>query len=341
MKNHPKALASTLAKAAIHNAHSMLLLTGGFAFYPPDRTASKIKLDAQRNPDDEILVLSSFKVRSAVQKALIVSSLSLFEITKRDPRCRVFFFTFSPAEAISYEDEPHFNVDQLRRKTRRLLRRMGLEGICAFEIDVLADKLPGEHARRVILHVHGLCLTRDATFQPVAATRELCELPQYRNSLGIPAISLETRAMARSRSQPGAPNFELVHAHPKRDQTARSMAWLAYYMTKAPRYAKNLYVDPDGRQRSRYDGHAFRLKTALRLNEMWSHFTPEQLVFSTGPTADQARLSYRTQLRREFGFVGYGRWQKRWRDALGCAWSHYFDQYRGLGFRPSVITHRS
>lgn len=265
--------------------------------------------------------------------------LDFFQRNKNDSDLRIFLFTFSTSDGFTYENAPSLAVDTLRRKARRLLQAQGLQGVCTFEIDILAKRLEDEHARRLILHVHGICWTRDKAFKPVKAARALSRKSQYSNPLGMPAVSFQSRRRARAGRDPTIPANAHLFDQPERDQTARSMAKLAYYVTKAAIYAKNRWVDREGKVNVDYDQGSFRLKTAIRMNEIMSHFTPEQMVFSVGKEADQSRIAIRTALRRKFGHIG-AKHRERASKRLAKAWSSYFKSNPKLGFRVSAVQHR-
>ncbi|WP_019516386.1 hypothetical protein [Sphingomonas sp. Mn802worker] len=232
---------------------------------------------------------------------------------------------------------PVVNAAALERKTRRLLKKADLEGLCAIEFDVLAKKLDGEDVRRLIMHVHGIVWTRDHAFKPTVMSQALSELSANANPLGMPGVLFQSRAMARTHAKPDAAHWEAVNKHPERDQTARSMAWMAQYMLKSPTYAKNVYVGHDGRLRSRSDKGHFSLKLVLRLYELWTHFHPERAVFAIGEEANRFRIAYRSIIRAAYGSQGDAQQRKRDRVRWSNAWHSYFAQYSELKMQPSTV----
>jgi hypothetical protein len=275
-------------------------------------------------------------VRERAQNALITSTLGLFDHLKTDHDVRIFLLTFSPESGFTNTVAPVADAAALKLKARRLLSELQLQGICTIEFDVVANKLGDEDVRR-LMHVHGIVWTRNPAFQSKIASREQSRRPGNINPLGMPSVLFQSRAMAKARANSNAAHWEPVHKHPERDQTARSMAWLAQYMLKSPSYAKNVYAGIDGRWRSRPDEGHFGLKMALRMYELWSHFHPENAVFSVGQEARQFHLEYRSLIRAAYGSHGQADQRKRDRVRWSNAWRSYFSHHHKLGLQPSTV----
>lgn len=335
---HLKSLEAACGNARTGNVASRDLLKRAFEEYPTAK-GTDILSDVQLHKRSmEYVNMGLPRVRERAQRAFIATALDLFDHLKADPAVRIFFFTYSPASGFSDVIAPVVNAASLERKTRRLLQKADLQGLCAIEFDVLAKKLHGENVRRLIMHVHGIVWTRDPTFQPVVMSQMLSDLPENANPLGMPSMLLQTRAMARAHAKPDAAHWEAISKHPERDQTARSMAWMAQYMLKSPTCAKNVYGGDDGHPRSRSDGGHFGLNMALRLYELWSHFHPEKAVFSVGDDANRFRIKYRSIIRAAFGNQGSAEQRKRDRVRWNNAWRSYFSQHHKLRLQLSTVT---
>lgn len=332
---HLKALEAACGNASIGNVASRDLLQRAFEEYPTAK-GTDILSDVQLHKRSmEYVTMGLPHVRERAQRAFIATALDLYDELKADPDVRISFLTYSPASGFSDVIAPVVNAASLERKTRRLLQKAGLQGLCAIEFDVLAKKLDGEDVRRLIMHVHGIVWTRDPAFQPIVMSQMLSDLPENANPLDMPSVLFKTRAMARAHAKPDAAHWEAVSKHPERDQTARSIAWMAQYMLKSPTYAKNV---SQGHGRSRSDSGHFGLNMALRLHELWSHFHPEKAVFSVGDDANRFRIKYRSIIRAAFGSQGNAEQRKRDRVRWSKAWRSYFSQHHKLKLQPSSVT---
>lgn len=334
---HLKALEAACGNASIGNVASRDMLKRTFEEYPTSKDTDILSDVHLHKRDTEYAHMGLPHVRKRAQRAFVTTALDLFDHLKAGPEVHIFFFTYSPASGFSDVIAPVVNAASLERKTRRLLQKADLQGLCAIEFDVLAKKLDGEDVRRLIMHVHGIVWTRDPAFQPIVMSQTLSELPENANPLGMPSVLFQSRAMARARAKPDAPHWEAVSKHPERDQTARSIAWMAQYMLKSPTYAKNVYVGDDGCWRSRSDRGHFSLKMVLRLYELWSHFHPEKAVFSVGEDANRFRIKYRSIIRAAFGNQGSAEQRNRDRVRWSNAWRSYFSQHHKLKLQPSIV----
>jgi hypothetical protein len=332
-----KVLMAASKNACRGNSIYSQLLTRAFDCYLPSKQNNALLDSHYLHGAVQYAHMGFPLVREQAQRALIATALDLFNHLKFDPDVRIFFFTYSPEAGFSNVIAPVADAALLERKTRRLLQKAGLQGLCAIEFDVLAKKLHGEDVRRLIMHVHGIVWTRDPAFQPAVMSQMLSDLPRNANPLGMPSVLFQTRAMARARARPDAAHWKAVSKHPERDQTARSMAWMAQYMLKSPTYTKNVYQGHDGRWRSRSDKGHFSHKMALRLYELWSHFSPERTVFAVGSDAARFRLEYRSFIRAAYGSHGSAEQRKLDRERWSNAWHSYFSQHHKLGLQPSTV----
>ena len=282
MPLHNIARDMALTKARIAATHNRDQLIRALAHYlAPPRAAKILDLICCGLGVSDHTPLSNFGVRIKASEVLVDLSLRQHDRVRHDRDVRHFFFTGTWDDGITLEHAPELNFARMELKVRRLLTKLGLDAICAFELDVLSKKLAGDPARLILGHVHALCWTRDAGFRPVVCARELSALPQYSNRLGLPGVDFTTRAMSAARHRapiilggaqpPEDPRFRNLDT---RDQNAPSMADLGRYMLKAPTCAKDRSQADDGSWRVCNDQDAFGLNTALRFAEIWSQITP-------------------------------------------------------------------
>lgn len=350
MPIHPRARATALdlARAAATANRDQLLRA--LAHYPaPTPKADRIlNLVASGFGVSDHAPLSNFGVRMRSVETLVDLFLQLHDAHRADRDMRHFLFTGTWDHGITGLAAPVLNLARLELKVRRLLKRERLDGVCIFEIAVLAKPLTGEADRLLLLHVHALCWTRDQYRQPVTRGRELSALAQYKNRLGLPGVTFVSRAMSAARHRlpqmPGHPALEIPRRFrnlQSRDQNAHSMAYLAHYMLEAPTAAKGRYQDRDGRWHTCHDRDAFGLNTALRFAEIWSQLTPADAVFGVGPEGGRLSREFSQRMRPGASPLPQHRQQSLRRVEVEHAWQRLFDAHPRLGLEPSEITRRA
>ena len=292
------------------------------------------------------LPMSNFAVRYAAQSALIDAVLEQYARARPCSETRHFLFTAAFDSGFAFLGGPQVNLANIRRHVVSALRTYNLDAICAFEIDVLSKRLPDantlfpedkiailkEHSLRLMFHVHAICWTRDPSFRPVAAAKDLMKRDSFSNALNVPAAHFTSRAMSCARRR------EVLN-RPERDQTAWSMARMAQYMLKAPVCAKNyIATTPQRRGRLLDDAGAYGSNVALRMAEMWSHISASEAVFGVGEGALLAGR-YQQSLRT---------WERGNRNRayiiqeaeLDDAWARLWAERPKLGYCPPLIRKR-
>ncbi|WP_267396575.1 MULTISPECIES: hypothetical protein [unclassified Sphingomonas] len=329
-------LARNAARAFARGAEASFQakLSRALSFYPPATKDQRLLVFSTRPLSScEFLPLANAEVRLAAAFSLIDSFLDHYGSTRKVSDSHTYLATFTWDAGLTFADAPQVNLEAMERTVRRQLERLGLNAVCSFEIDVFADPLAGEHARRLHFHVHAVCWTRDRSFRPVSAARALRRGKAFPSLLGAPSVSF----VSRSASAAQYPGFE--RPQPRQDQTASSMAHLGYYLLKATSSAKHRFLGRDGTARMRGDDSAFNLKTALRFAEIYSQITPADAIFAVGAEAAAVAANYNARLRRwvmRQGSRGHGYTEA----GLQAAWARLFDAHPELGLHPSAIRQR-
>jgi hypothetical protein len=339
MPNHPLARKAALAKLDEQIAQSRIQLKTAFDRYPPppriDRTLRSATLASGVSG---YAALSSLSVRRFAAQSLIDLMLQQHDQLKTDASVRTFFMTASYDAGICFEDAPAVDQAGIKLSVRRVLQKLNLQAICAFEVDVMAKKLPGEHSRRLLFHVHAICWTRDASFQPVVAAGKLSDSPYFANLLGAPSFTFLSRKMAASRriNSERDPRFAKL----ERDQIARSIAWMCQYLLKPPLFAKHRLEQEDGRVVMRPDAGAFRMKTVLRMAEIWSKISVNQSVFAIGLDADKLVRALKRRVAQFTRDNGSAKNRGLAEVEISRAWALLFAAHPKLGYQTTVIKHR-
>ncbi len=339
MPTYSKACDAALAEFDQHTEKSRKQLKAAFRYYPPPPSVERILRGATLGFGKEVCAaMSNLSVRRFTAKTLMDLMLKQHDQHRADPQLQTFLMTAAFDAGICYEDAPEVDLASIQLSVRRVLQRLGLEGVCVFEVDVLAKKLPGERCRRLMVHVHVICWTKDASFKPVVAGKKLSESRYFPNMLGAPSFTFISRAMAASRrpSSGTDPRF----ANLAKDQVARSVAFMAQYLLKPPIFAKNRYVQHDGRVVMRSDRSAFRRKTALRMVELWSKISVNQAVFAVGPHAHKLVRTLKARVAEHVRRTAGAKSQLTVSD-IARAWSAFFKVHQKLGMNPSLINHRT
>lgn len=339
MPSHPLARKAALDKIDEQIAKTREQLKAAFHHYPPPPRTNNILHDATLAfAVSGYAALSNLSVRRSAGEALIDVMLEQRDKQKHDASVRTFLMTASFDAGFCFEDAPVVDLASIRLSVRRALKNLGLQAVCVFEVDVLAKKLPEERSRRLIFHVHAVCWTRDPHFKPVAAGCDLSKSRYFPNMLTAPSFTFVSRAMAAARRNNSStdPRF----ANLKRDQIARSMAWMGHYMLKPPLYAKNRHEQRDGGIVMRADGGAFRLKTAMRMAEIWSKISVNQAVFAVGSDADKLVRKIKKRIAGLTRDTGSAKQRELGEFTIARAWANFFQAHSKLGFEPSVILHR-
>lgn len=331
---YPKARA--VARRAAHEKtlrfHQQV--SRGLAYYAPSLADQHVLcFSASDLPPCGFLPLANIQVRHAATHILIDEMLKQYHRVRRDPDVRAFLATFAWNDGLTPVTAPLVNLEAMERSVRRQLNRLNLNAVCAFDIDVFSKPFDGDGTRYLHFHVHAVCWTRDASFQPRNAAERLCHSRAFPNRLGLPSVTF------RSRAESAAQFAGFQRPHPAQDQTAESMAVLGQYLLKDTCVSKNRFLGRDDRMRARVEAGRFTPRIALRFAEIYSQISPYDAVFAVGSEGRVVAAGYGSRLRQ---------WERGNRDCgevcdegkLAAAWTRYFRRHPQLRYVPSVIQQR-
>lgn len=215
-------------------------------------------------------------VRRAASYALIDAMLGFFI---ENPSRPIYFVTLCWDDGVTYERAPALAVDALVNKAQDHLRRRGFDGVGVLEIDTWKN-ITGEPGRRMVAHVHFLGWTREGgQIDHTQVANHLCDRLALTNSLGADSAVIEVV---------GSTPYDAAH--------------LAYYLLKAPAYAKNP-IQREG-QTTRLFGADHARGSAARLAEVLSHLELGDVLFSIGSgriIASQVRSAVALETRARRG----------------------------------------
>lgn len=320
------------ARERLNRFHEML--SRALAYYAPSRRDESIlHFSDMEIPPHGFLPLANKQVRRASTYILISEMLKQYQRVRRDRSVRTFLATFAWDAGRTPITGPVVNLEAMERSVRRHLLNLGLNAVCAFDIDIFSKPLTTEDVPHLQFHIHAVCWTRDATFQPRNTARRLCGNRAFPNLHGAPSVNFTSRA----KSATNYAGFQLPR--PSWNQCAESMGHLGHYLLKDTVFCKNRYKGRTGRMIMRSDAGRYRRKTALRFAEIYSQISPYDAVFAVGREASVVAAGYAERLRR---------WERRNRErgnlcieqVLADAWTRLFTDYPQLGYAPSRIRQR-
>ena len=299
--------------------------------YPADRS-SRAAIDAMtiaKQPCDH-LPMSNVHVRLAAGEAMINALRRHHLRVGSTSQVRTFLVTATFDDGLIAVDAAEVPLYRIERKFRWALNRIGLQGICAFDIDVLR-RPDGEKARLLLVHVHAVCWTRDPNFSARAAERSLKALRRFRNRLGVPSFTIRSRAESAARHR-----FSLRDG--RQDQTEESMMYLGQYLMKPCLVLKKRYRRRDGKIVIQTCEKGFGPKMVFLLATVWSGTSAYDAVFAVGPEGTAVGANYSKELRA---------WAKRrhilrsgQRVDVAARWLRFFWREPKLGLVPKIAANR-
>lgn len=115
---------------------------------------------------------SNLRVRIATIEALVDTLHDLFASWAPDIR----LITLTWDAGFTYENMPVVDVASMISTAHDAMTRVGLNALCAIEVDALSRPIDGERWRRLIFHVHGACWTAGGAFNARDMAVELAAL---------------------------------------------------------------------------------------------------------------------------------------------------------------------
>lgn len=350
--SYPRARRAARRSAYAKTAAFHLKLGQALAYYPPNHRDAEILRFWDTLAPYGFLPLANARVRRAAATALIDALLAHYSRVCQDRSVRTFLVTFAWDAGLTPITEPVLDMEAMERLVRRQLERLGLNAICAFDLDVFSKPNDGEEVRHLHMHVHALCWTRDPAYRPHTTAAKLRKGRAFPNRIGAPSVKFRSRAESaaqfaafdracrkRVRAKPVTASPNIARDRSRRDQTALSIANLAQYLLKDTAVSKNRYKGRDGRMRMRPEARRFTFKIALRFAEIFSEISPYDAVFGVGAEASIVTADYSARIRA---------WERRNREngefcderELKAAWIRYFTTHANLGLAPCIIRQR-
>lgn len=299
-------------------------------FPPPKKLVAAIGHATTAKRVNGFLPMSNTHVRSAAGFAMIKAMQRHHQQINHDPSVRTFLLTATFDDGIIPINASAIPLHRIERKVRFALQLLKLQGVCVFDMDIIR-KPKGESSRLLLVHVHAVCWTRDLSFSARAAESQLNALRRFRNRLGVPSITIRSRAESTTRHR-----FTIDEPHC--DQTSASMGYLGYYLTKACVGVKKRFRRKSGSFTVKACAGAFGPKMVLRLASIWAQISPFDAVFGIGPEGSAVAANYANGVRR---------WAKKRRSAehfsnadLRSSFRRYFTKYPAIGLTPMVVAKR-
>jgi hypothetical protein len=200
-------------------------------------------------------------VRLSAQEALIDELQSLF--ASAAPEFKLLTLTWDAG--LTFETAPSVDIAKMANQASAALELLGLNAVCAVEVDGVSRVLEGEPGRRLLFHVHGVCWTNGGPFH--VRDKELLL------TTGTDGLSFTHRW--------GVPPVRFTA---KRQLDWSAVAGLGMYLLKAPRCLKKpVWRENLGRFKLlRAPPEEFRPATAVRLMDLHSRWDVREIVFGVG-----------------------------------------------------------
>ena len=264
----PQVLSRSDAKRNALNAATQFIDKHEARFW---RGARDLKLSLKQEMQLERLVsdrrlhgylpTSNRHVRLRAQEALIEQLHELF--ARSAPELKLLTLTWDAG--LTFEDRPVVDIAAMISQASRAIAGVGLNAICAIEVDGLSRVLEGEHARRLIFHIHAVCWTSGGPFSSKAKERTIAaQAPpdDFRHAWGVSPVRFTAKR--------------------KLDWVA--VAGLGMYLLKAPRCLKKRVWRGQLQKFKLLKAPAeeYRPAAAVRLMDLHSRWDVRDIVFGVG-----------------------------------------------------------
>ena len=212
-----------------------------------------------RGSTDQLL-LSSKRVRRYAGESLIYLLDSEQRKSARSHPGRTWWFlTFLADGGFINTYRPEIDVPAFKKRVDALVRSSGLNAVCALELQALTNYPLKGLGRTLMLNGHAIGYT-DEPFDAVAVEKRLRASPRLQHSWGLPTVEIK-----------------------QIDVSGEPVAWLAYYLLKAPHIAKYREWNPAARPPGyRLKDTSMRSDVAVRLVELLSQLTFNEMVWGVG-----------------------------------------------------------
>jgi hypothetical protein len=194
---------------------------------------------------------------------------------------------------------PPYTADlrAMKLKVYKTVRKLGMDGVGFIEIAPL--RRSKHRPECLLIHIHVICWAKPG-FKPIKTAKELSKKNRFPNSFGAPSVDFRSRKMAAARFRDkGSAMYAHLFSDLQEDQTENSLAWLGYYLWKAPAYV--LQVCPrkerDDRCVLRSSSSSYSSQLALALERLLNEIPIADAMFGIGH-GKAICSSTRTEIRR-------------------------------------------
>jgi len=174
-----------------------------------------------------------------------------------NPGLQFHFWTLIHARGNTSDREPKVELKFLRSLVDRTLRSCDLDGLYILETQGLGNHPRNGEGRTIMVHAHAITWST-ARFDAARVERELSRSDAWRSGVGAPPVIIKPVG-----NEPG------------------ELAYIAYYLFKAPYDVKMLEKGPHG-DRLRPTEKGYRPEFAVRLVELLSQLGLTELVRAIG-----------------------------------------------------------
>jgi hypothetical protein len=170
---------------------------------------------------------------------ILIEQLARHHNQSRKAKTRHFLITFCWDAGLLPDGAKEVpNLKAMRLDVYKALADLGLSGIGVLEVSPLRSTKT--NPAMLIAHFHVIGWTSDLKFRPRKAAQRLSEKAKFHNSLGAPGVTIRSRKASAKNFNKKSDAFDRLFSKLHRDQTKASMAWLGYYLFKAPAYIMQL-----------------------------------------------------------------------------------------------------
>jgi hypothetical protein len=174
---------------------------------------------------------------------------------------RVYYFvTFIDDMGNTSDRNPEVNLEALRRKVDKAMRKMGLHGVVWIEVQALMNYPGRGHGRTLMFHAHAIAWTA-SPFNAFKAAKRINSSRSWSNAFDVPPVKISEMTKLRGH-----------------------IDWLAHYISKVPHDAKNRMPDHKhfGRHILMQTRAGYRPELAVSILEGLSQIALPDVVFGVG-----------------------------------------------------------
>lgn len=222
--------------------------------YEDSSAKNRLQLALGNRGSTERLLCSNRVVRQQAGEILI---RHITRSQRKHGKSRTWYFlSFVDDRVLMNSYRPEVDLHAFKRRVDALVRSSGLHAVCAMEVQALNNYPAGGRGRTLMLNAHAIGYS-EQPFDPKAAESRLRKSRRLQHDWGIPTVHI------RQIGLDGSP-----------------IAWLAYYLLKAPHIGKYRKWDATARPPGyRLFDTAMRPDLAVRLAEFLTQVTFNEMVW--------------------------------------------------------------